>query len=113
MPAAEAFRPDFIIVSAGFDAHQQDPLGQLEVTTAAFTEASRIVCDLADRLAGGRLVSSLEGGYDLDALAESVASTISKCCSATEALPGPSLVPPRAAGSPRPGLSTQRSSPSS
>jgi acetoin utilization deacetylase AcuC-like enzyme len=74
VPAAEAFRPDFIIVSAGFDAHQQDPLGQLEVTTAAFAEASRIVCDLADRLAGGRLVSSLEGGYDLDALAESVAS---------------------------------------
>jgi acetoin utilization deacetylase AcuC-like enzyme len=74
VPAAEAFRPDFVIVSAGFDAHHRDPLAQLEVTTEAFTEASRIVCDLADRLAGGRLVSSLEGGYDLDALAESAAS---------------------------------------
>ena len=72
VPAAEAFRPDFVIVSAGFDAHRADPLAQLAVTTGAYAEATRIVCDLADRLAGGRLVSVLEGGYDLDALSESV-----------------------------------------
>ena len=74
LPAAESFRPDFIILSAGFDAHGDDPLANLEVSTAAFGEATRIVCDLADRLAGGRLVSALEGGYDVDALADSAAT---------------------------------------
>jgi acetoin utilization deacetylase AcuC-like enzyme len=72
LPAAEEFRPDFVLVSAGFDAHSADPLANLQVSTAAFAEATRIVRDLADRLAGGRLVSTLEGGYDLPALAESV-----------------------------------------
>jgi acetoin utilization deacetylase AcuC-like enzyme len=72
LPAAEAFRPDFVLVSAGFDAHRSDPLANLEVSTEGYAEATRIVCDLADRLAAGRLVSVLEGGYDLDALAESV-----------------------------------------
>jgi acetoin utilization deacetylase AcuC-like enzyme len=72
LPAAEAFRPDFVLVSAGFDAHRSDPLANLEVSTEAYAEATRIVCDIADRLAGGRLVSVLEGGYDLDALADSV-----------------------------------------
>jgi len=72
LPAAEAFRPDFVLVSAGFDAHRSDPLANLEVSTEGYAEATRIVCDLADRLADGRLVSVLEGGYDLDALADSV-----------------------------------------
>ena len=72
-PAAEEFRPSFVLVSAGFDAHRADPLAALDVSTSAFREATRLVCDLADRHAGGRLVSVLEGGYDLDALAESVA----------------------------------------
>jgi acetoin utilization deacetylase AcuC-like enzyme len=76
LPAAERFRPDFVIVSAGFDAHRSDPLGGLEVSTEAYEAATRIVCDLADRLAGGRLVSVLEGGYDLDALADSVATHV-------------------------------------
>jgi acetoin utilization deacetylase AcuC-like enzyme len=73
VPAADRFRPEFVLVSAGFDAHRADPLGGLEVTTEAFAEATRIVCDLAARHAAGRLVSVLEGGYDLDALAASVA----------------------------------------
>jgi acetoin utilization deacetylase AcuC-like enzyme len=72
VPAAERFRPEFVLVSAGFDAHWRDPLAQLEVSTEAYAEATRIVCGIADRHAGGRLVSMLEGGYDLDALAESV-----------------------------------------
>jgi acetoin utilization deacetylase AcuC-like enzyme len=70
--AAERFRPDFVLVSAGFDAHRRDPLANLEVSTEGFAEATRIVCDLARRFAGGRLVSTLEGGYDLDALGDSV-----------------------------------------
>ena len=71
-PAAERFRPDFVLISAGFDAHRADPLAQLEVSTSAYAEATRIVRELARRHAGGRLVSALEGGYDLDALGLSV-----------------------------------------
>ncbi len=73
VPAAERFRPEFVLVSAGFDPHAADPLAQLEVTTPAFAEATRIVRDIAERHAGGRLVSVLEGGYHLDALEECVA----------------------------------------
>jgi acetoin utilization deacetylase AcuC-like enzyme len=69
VPAAEAFRPEFVLVSAGFDAHRSDPLGGLTVSTEAFAEATRIVRGIADRHASGRLVSALEGGYDLDGLA--------------------------------------------
>ena len=72
IPAAERFRPEFVLVSAGFDAHRADPLGGLEVSTEAYAEATRIVCDIADRWARGRVVSTLEGGYDLDALTECV-----------------------------------------
>ncbi len=73
VPAAREFAPQLIIVSAGFDAHARDPLANLEVSTEAFGEATRLVCDLADEVAGGRLVSVLEGGYDLEALADSAA----------------------------------------
>jgi acetoin utilization deacetylase AcuC-like enzyme len=68
--AMTAFRPQFVLVSAGFDAHAADPLGGLAVSTPAFVEATRIVRAVADRYADGRIVSVLEGGYDLDALAE-------------------------------------------
>jgi len=74
LPAAERFDPQFVLVSAGFDAHHADPLANLEVTTAAFAEATRALLGLARRHAAGRLVSVLEGGYDVDALAESVAA---------------------------------------
>jgi acetoin utilization deacetylase AcuC-like enzyme len=73
VPAMEAFRPKFVLVSAGFDAHGADPLGGLNVSTEAFAEATRIVRGIADRFAAGRVVSSLEGGYDLEALAASTA----------------------------------------
>jgi len=73
VPAAERFRPEVVLVSAGFDAHRRDPLSLLEVSTEAYEEATRILCDVADTWAGGRLVSLLEGGYDLQALGRSVA----------------------------------------
>ena len=73
VPAMEAFRPEFVLVSAGFDAHRADPLGGLNVSTEAFAEATRIVRGIADRFASGRIVSALEGGYDLEALAASTA----------------------------------------
>lgn len=73
VPAMEAFRPELVLVSAGFDAHRADPLGGLSVSTEAYGEATRLVVGIAERHAAGRLVSVLEGGYDLDALAASVA----------------------------------------
>ncbi len=75
-PAMEAFRPEFVLVSAGFDAHRSDPLGGLDVRTEAFAEATRIVRALAERHASGRIVAVLEGGYDLEALAESAAAHV-------------------------------------
>jgi acetoin utilization deacetylase AcuC-like enzyme len=72
VPAAESFEPAFLLVSAGFDAHAEDPLGGLEVSTEAYAEATEIISRLADSCAGGRLVSVLEGGYNLTALSDSV-----------------------------------------
>lgn len=70
IPAAEAFRPDFVLISAGFDAHEQDPLAQLRITTPGYAALTQIVVGIAERHAKGRLVSLLEGGYDLKALAQ-------------------------------------------
>ncbi|MDP6762164.1 MAG: histone deacetylase [Planctomycetota bacterium] len=67
----EAFDPQFVLISAGFDAHAADPLSGTRVTTGAYERMTEAVGALAERCAGGRLVSMLEGGYDLDALAAS------------------------------------------
>lgn len=71
-PAAAAFKPDFVLISAGFDAHINDPLGGMAVTAEGFGELTRIVKEIAERNCRGRIVSLLEGGYDLDGLARSV-----------------------------------------
>jgi acetoin utilization deacetylase AcuC-like enzyme len=70
--AMESFKPSFVIVSAGFDAHQDDPLGHLAYTTAGYVALARRLSKLADRHAGGRILFTLEGGYDLPALSDSV-----------------------------------------
>ena len=70
IPAVRAWRPDLIILSAGFDAHERDPLATLQVRTADFSWLSRALVELADAVCGGRVVSLLEGGYDLAALGE-------------------------------------------
>lgn len=75
-PALERFEPGFVLVSAGFDAAAGDPLGHLEVSAAGFAWISRFVKAAAERLCGGRLVSVLEGGYNLQALAEAVAEHV-------------------------------------
>lgn len=75
-PALEDFAPELVIVSAGFDAHAADPLANLNWTEADFAWLTGRICDLADRHAGGRVVSTLEGGYDLKALAASVAAHV-------------------------------------
>ena len=71
-----AFQPDMILVSAGFDAHRDDPLGGLTWTEADFAWLTHAICDLAADCCNGRVVSSLEGGYDLAALAASVAAHV-------------------------------------
>lgn len=76
LPAIDAFAPQMLFVSAGFDAHAADPLANLRLTEADFAWATERLCDLADTHAGGRVVSTLEGGYDLDALAASVAAHV-------------------------------------
>ena len=71
LPALDKFAPELLIVSAGFDAHRDDPLAQLRVETADYGWLTDRLVDLADRHCGGRVVSMLEGGYDLNALAAS------------------------------------------
>jgi len=76
LPALEDFRPDLVMVSAGFDAHRADPLAQLNLVEADFAWVTERLVALAARHCRGRVVSSLEGGYDLDALAASAAAHV-------------------------------------
>ncbi len=76
LPALEEFRPSLIIVSAGFDAHRRDPLAQLMLVEDDYAWVTDRLADCARRHAEGRLVSSLEGGYDLTALAASAAAHV-------------------------------------
>jgi len=76
LPALDAFRPEFVLVSAGFDAHRSDPLAQLQLDGEDYAWVTERLVEIADRHAGGRLVSTLEGGYDLPALGASVAAHI-------------------------------------
>jgi acetoin utilization deacetylase AcuC-like enzyme len=71
LPALDAFRPDFILISAGFDAHRRDPLANLNLTEADYAWVTEKVCAIAKQHCAGRVVSTLEGGYDLKALADS------------------------------------------
>ncbi len=75
-PAVTRFKPDFILVSAGFDAHRDDPMASMLLTENDFAALTRQVVDLAEEHCSGRLVSVLEGGYCLDALAASVEAHI-------------------------------------
>ena len=76
LPALEAFAPDLIIISAGFDAHWRDPLASVNLKESDFAWATKAMMDIADRRCGGRIVSLLEGGYDLTGLADSVAAHV-------------------------------------
>lgn len=72
LPELQAFAPQFVLISAGFDAHRHDPLAAIELSEEAYREMTRRMLELAAGACGGRLVSVLEGGYDLEALAASV-----------------------------------------
>ena len=76
LPALEKFRPDLLLISAGFDAHRADPLASLEFETEDYSWVTDQLVTLAAGLCGGRIVSTLEGGYDLNALAESVTAHV-------------------------------------
>ncbi len=76
MPALDAFGPDLILVSAGFDAHRRDPLAQQTLEAKDFAWATRAITAVARRHCGGKIVSSLEGGYDLEALGQSAVAHV-------------------------------------
>jgi acetoin utilization deacetylase AcuC-like enzyme len=76
LPALEKFRPDLLIISAGFDAHWRDPLAGINLKEADFAWATEALMAVADRHCSGRIVSLLEGGYDLTGLADSVAAHV-------------------------------------
>jgi acetoin utilization deacetylase AcuC-like enzyme len=76
LPQLEKFTPELIVISAGFDAHYRDPLASLNLKAEDFGWVTRKLMDLAEKSAGGRIVSVLEGGYDLQGLKESVAAHV-------------------------------------
>ena len=76
LPALNNFAPDVLLISAGFDAHRDDPLGQIQLTEEDFTWVTETLMEVADKHAGGRVVSTLEGGYDLGALGRSTAAHV-------------------------------------
>jgi len=75
-PIAEQFRPEFVLVSAGFDAHRRDPLAGMSVTEEGFRAMTRVLLRIARAHAGGRLAAILEGGYDMQALGRSVPAVL-------------------------------------
>ncbi len=76
LPAADVFRPELVLISAGFDSRIGDPLGQFQLSDADFAELTQLLRGLADRHAGGRVVSLLEGGYNLPGLASAAAAHV-------------------------------------
>lgn len=75
-PAALEFNPELVLISAGFDSHFEDPLGHMRVTPEGFAGLTRVVLDIADRCCQGRVVMTLEGGYDLQGLKDSVRAVL-------------------------------------
>ncbi len=83
LPALDAFAPDFLLVSAGFDAHLRDPLANLRLLEPDFAWVTEKLLEAAEKHCGGRLVATLEGGYDLEALASSTAVHVQTLMGAT------------------------------
>lgn len=90
-PAIRNFAPELLIISAGYDAHIQDPLGTLAVTTAGYASLAGIVYNLAAEVCGGRLVGVLEGGYNLAALGEGVVVTMKQWLGQRLSVPAPDV----------------------
>jgi acetoin utilization deacetylase AcuC-like enzyme len=77
VPVLRQFKPDLVLVSAGFDAHERDPLAGMRLTTSAFGAMTMELRRVAEECCGGRLVAVTEGGYDLHAFAESLLAVVS------------------------------------
>ena len=75
-PALHSFQPQLLLISAGFDAHRADPLSTLQWTEQDYAWVTRELLSIADACCSGRIISTLEGGYDLPALAKSVAAHV-------------------------------------
>ncbi len=93
LPVAEAYLPDIILVSAGFDTYYNDPLGGMAVTEAGFAAMTRILLDIAEKHCAGKALFVLEGGYDLKGLSTSVKAVIME-------LKGESIYPHQKRGEP-------------
>jgi acetoin utilization deacetylase AcuC-like enzyme len=78
IPAADKFKPDFVLISAGFDSRKGDPLGDFAITDAGFAKLTEMAMDIAKKYCNDRLVSILEGGYNTQGLALSVAAHLEK-----------------------------------
>jgi acetoin utilization deacetylase AcuC-like enzyme len=78
LPAVKEFAPDLIVISAGFDAHYRDPLAEIRLEADDFAWATAELMAIADKTAKGRVVSLLEGGYDLKGLASSAAAHVTQ-----------------------------------
>jgi acetoin utilization deacetylase AcuC-like enzyme len=74
----DKFRPDLVLISAGFDSRLGDPLGQFRLSDADFGELTALMLEIAEKYAGGRVVSVLEGGYNLEGLTQAVAAHADK-----------------------------------
>lgn len=79
LPRLREFQPELLMISAGFDAHEMDPLGQLRMTTAGIARLTEALLDVANEVCEGRVVLVTEGGYDLTALSESLDAVIEVC----------------------------------
>jgi acetoin utilization deacetylase AcuC-like enzyme len=88
-PAARAFRPDYWIVSCGFDAHEDDPLAAMRVTQSGYAAMTAVVRELAEELSGGRMLFVLEGGYSLRGLSEGVAALLAGLVAPAPTSPAP------------------------
>ena len=78
IPALQGFLPEFILISAGFDAHHLDPLAHMDLTAAGFATLTDLVLDVAEEVASGNVVSALEGGYSLQGVSESVVAHVER-----------------------------------
>ena len=87
IPVIDQFRPELLLISAGYDAHERDPLARMRLSTAGYTALTKTLCDAADRHCHGRIVAVTEGGYDLPALKACLESTLA-------VLDGASIAPP-------------------
>ena len=96
-PIAHQYAPQFVLISAGFDAHARDPLGGMEVSEAGFKALTRLLLDIARHHADGRCAAILEGGYDLTAIRNSASEVLTELQGERDSLSGPA-VPSRAGG---------------